>query len=221
MQEAAGTVGIVGLGPFAPDSVSAAQTQVGEAGACPASTGSVFLEVNGIAGESVDHDYRDEIDVLSWSWGMATGDEGVSRRGANRRTHRPLTIVKRVDGDTPKLLEALAFGGRIAETTLTVHDQRGRTITVVLRDVKVNPVDLSHDSCTQWPVEVITFGYRSIGVQVGTAEVTIDRESGTRRATIPGRPARPRKRSSASESRRSGSKRRAPTPNRHCDRAVN
>ena len=36
-----------------------------------------FLKIDGIAGESTDVAHKDEIDVLSWSWGVAqTGGGG-------------------------------------------------------------------------------------------------------------------------------------------------
>ncbi len=31
----------------------------------------MFLKLDGVKGESKDHQYKDQIDILSWSWGMS------------------------------------------------------------------------------------------------------------------------------------------------------
>ena len=43
------------------------------------SASDMFLKLTGVKGESVDDKHRDEIDVLSWSWGLSTGTAKVKR----------------------------------------------------------------------------------------------------------------------------------------------
>ena len=46
----------------------------------------IFLELEGIKGESKDHKHKDQIDVLSWSWGMAQSGTAHMGGGAGART---------------------------------------------------------------------------------------------------------------------------------------
>lgn len=46
----------------------------------------MFIKIDGIKGESTDDKHKDEIDVLSWSWGMSqsgtvhtTGGSGAGK----------------------------------------------------------------------------------------------------------------------------------------------
>ena len=43
------------------------------------SASDMFLKISGIKGESTDSKHKDEIDVLSWSWGTSTGTGKVKR----------------------------------------------------------------------------------------------------------------------------------------------
>ena len=42
----------------------------------------MFLKMDGIKGESVDDKHKDEIDVLSWSWGMSQSGSAHMGGGA-------------------------------------------------------------------------------------------------------------------------------------------
>ena len=35
-----------------------------------------FLKIDGIKGESVDKDHKDEIEIASWSWGASQSSKG-------------------------------------------------------------------------------------------------------------------------------------------------
>jgi type VI secretion system secreted protein Hcp len=87
-------------------------------------SGDVFLKVKGakhglIKGESQDGEHKDEIQVLSWSWGMeanpAVGGGGMS----GKTTIRELRIVKRVDAASTALMGALRTNELIQTATLT------------------------------------------------------------------------------------------------------
>lgn len=78
----------------------------------------MFLKVDGIKGESADIRHRDEIDVLSWSWGVAAREEA---RAGKRGCVRDISLTKLVDKATPPLVGAAALGTLIPRAVLTVR----------------------------------------------------------------------------------------------------
>jgi type VI secretion system secreted protein Hcp len=71
----------------------------------------MFLKVIGtktgpIKGDCVDKAHTDEIDVLSWSWGMKSPDMAGTATG--KRTFEKLQVRKRIDCATPTLYSALS-----------------------------------------------------------------------------------------------------------------
>ena len=62
---------------------------------------SIFARIGTIKGESHDAKHKDEIEVLSWSWGvsksgtMATAEEAVQARRASTTSPSPITSTRR------------------------------------------------------------------------------------------------------------------------------
>ena len=88
--------------------------------------GDMFLSVKGakagvIKGEAHDSVHLDEIDVLSWSWGMqgkATLGGGVA---TGKAIIRELKVVKRVDSASTALMSALRSNEVITKAVLTLR----------------------------------------------------------------------------------------------------
>nr|WP_081281514.1 MULTISPECIES: type VI secretion system tube protein Hcp [Mycolicibacterium] len=66
----------------------------------------IFAKIGDIKGESTDARHPDEIDVVSFSWGVAhTGSTGSGAGGgAGKPTFQDLLIVHTIDSATPALL---------------------------------------------------------------------------------------------------------------------
>ncbi len=86
----------------------------------------MFLSVKGaksgvIKGESQDSVHGNEIDVISWSWGM----QNKPALGGGGTTHKAivheLKIVKRVDSASTPLMSALRTNEMITKAVLTVR----------------------------------------------------------------------------------------------------
>src|SRR5260370_12000958 len=81
----------------------------------------IFAKIGDIKGESTDNKHKDEVEVLSYSWGVTnaghigTGGGG----GAGRATFQDLSIVHKIDKASPKLLEACATSEHLKEATIT------------------------------------------------------------------------------------------------------
>lgn len=83
----------------------------------------MFLELDGIKGESQDAKHKDKIDVLSWSWGLSqTGSfHQGSGGGAGKANFQDLTVAKYVDKASCDLMARCASGKHIAKGSLIIR----------------------------------------------------------------------------------------------------
>ena len=81
----------------------------------------IFAKLGDIKGESIDAKHKDEIEVLSFSWGvnnagsMAHGTGG----GEGKATFHDLSFVHKIDKASPVLMQACATGVHLKEATIT------------------------------------------------------------------------------------------------------
>ena len=82
---------------------------------------SIFAKINGIKGESTDAKHKDEIEVLSWSWGVAQGGSMAhgGGGGAGKATFADFVFSHHIDKASPLLLKACATGQHIPDATVT------------------------------------------------------------------------------------------------------
>ena len=105
----------------------------------------IFARIGDIKGESHDAKHKDEIEVLSFSWGVtnaaSTGSGGGA--GAGKPTFQDLSIVHNIDKASPKLLEACATGTHLKDATIT-HCRAGKSqheyLIVKMNDVIITAV---------------------------------------------------------------------------------
>jgi type VI secretion system secreted protein Hcp len=105
----------------------------------------IFAKLGDIKGESLDDKHKDEIEVLSFSWGVtnagviAAGGGG----GAGKATFQDLSIVHNIDKASPLLLKACATGAHLKDATIT-HRKAGKGqleyLVVKLSDVIITGV---------------------------------------------------------------------------------
>jgi len=119
----------------------------------------MFIKMDSIKGESQDDKHKDEIDVLSWSWGLERPAATPSGGGGGTRkvSVHDLAITKRTDIATPQLMLACANGKHIKEALLTVRKpdpNRFEFVRIKMNDVMVRSLstttsDSSDDSITE------------------------------------------------------------------------
>jgi type VI secretion system secreted protein Hcp len=106
----------------------------------------VFLKIGDIKGESIDDRHKDEIVVLSWSWGVTQTGSMVAT-GAGGSTGRPtfsdFSFTHYLDKASPSLMKACATGEHIKEAILSVRKAgKGQQEFLIIRwsDVIVTSV---------------------------------------------------------------------------------
>jgi type VI secretion system secreted protein Hcp len=83
----------------------------------------IFAKIGDIKGESLDSKHKDEVEVLSWSWGvtqsgtMAYGGGG----GEGKASFHDFNFTHYVDKASPVLMKVCATGEHIKEATITVR----------------------------------------------------------------------------------------------------
>src|SRR5215208_3992575 len=85
------------------------------------SASDMFLKLTGVKGESTDSKHKDEIEVLSWSWGMSTGTARVKKGTIAPKCIQDLQLTKLSDSATPQLIMNGVLGQPAKEGTLTMR----------------------------------------------------------------------------------------------------
>src|SRR5436190_2753704 len=129
----------------------------------------IFVKIGDIKGESLDDKHRDEIEVLSFSWGVtnATPKPGGGGAATGRADIQDLTIVHNVDKSSPLLMQACATGTHLKEVTVTQRKAgKGQQEFLVfkLNDVIITSVTQSGD-ISQPASENVSFAFARVDVE--------------------------------------------------------
>ncbi len=129
-----------------------------------------FLKLDGIPGESKDSKHSGEIDVLSFSWGVAqTGTStGGGGGGAGKANFQDISFVAAFNKASPKLFEACASGQHIKEAVLTAvkTDKKDRQEYLIIKmaDVLVSSYQTGGSS-GDVPTDQFSINYSKIEIE--------------------------------------------------------
>ena len=126
----------------------------------------IFAKIGDVKGESVDAKHKDEIEVLSFSWGVTNtgGMEIGGGGGAGKATFQGLSIIHTIDKASPQLLEACATGVHLKDATIT-HRKAGKGqqefLIVKMNDVIITAV--THGGTTTQPAsETVSLAFAKV-----------------------------------------------------------
>ena len=114
--------------------------------ALPTTAGAdIFLDLEGIDGESQDSKHKNEIDILSYTQSFRrTVTSGAGGATSGKVNIGDITVLKNIDKSSPKLIEAVATGKHIPKATITfrsVGEKAPEYYVVTLTDVLITAVD--------------------------------------------------------------------------------
>src|SRR5215210_5633808 len=128
----------------------------------------IFAKLGDIKGESIDSKHKDEIEVLSYSWGvtnagsMAAGTGG----GEGKATFHDLSFVHNIDKASPVLMQACATGVHLKEATIT-HRKAGKGqqefLVIKMNDVIVTAI-MDAESGEGDSAETVSLAFAKIDV---------------------------------------------------------
>jgi type VI secretion system secreted protein Hcp len=110
----------------------------------------IFAKIGDIKGESLDAKHKDEIEVLSYSWGVAnTGRIDAGGGGAGKANFQDLSFHHGIDKASPRLLAACATSEHLKEATIT-HRKAGKGqqeyLIIKMNDVLITGVSFNDTS---------------------------------------------------------------------------
>ena len=127
-----------------------------------------FLKIDGIAGESSDAKHKDEIEVLSFTWGVTqSGTLAIGGGGGAGKAHfQHFGFAQRTQRSSPLLMLACATGQHIKSATLTgrrAGKQPVEFLTIKFTDVLVASFqEAAHEG--EAPLEEVALDYGKIEV---------------------------------------------------------
>jgi type VI secretion system secreted protein Hcp len=139
----------------------------------------VFLKLGDIKGESKDSKHEGEIDVLSWSWGVAqTGSMGAGGGGgAGKANFSDLSFMHALDKASPVLMKACAMGDHFADATLVSRKAgKGQQDYLIVKMKEVFITSVQPSGSSEHPMESVSlsFGHVDLEYKPQKADGTLD-----------------------------------------------
>jgi type VI secretion system secreted protein Hcp len=142
----------------------------------------MFMEIEGVKGESQDKKHTKTIDVLAWSWGMSqsgTTHMGTGGGGGKVSVH-DLSFTKYVDSATTQLMLFCANGKHLKEGKLYVRRAAGEKeggleyLIIKMNEIIVSSVSTGGSGGEDRFTENVTLNFAKVHV-----EYTPQKEDGT------------------------------------------
>jgi type VI secretion system secreted protein Hcp len=128
----------------------------------------IFAKIGDIKGESVDSKHKDEIELLSWSWGVANSGphSGGGGGGAGKAGFHDLSFTHKIDKASPLLLRGCATGRHLKEATITRRKAgKGQQefLVIKMNDVIITSVTETDDGAGQ--MESVTLAFAKVDLE--------------------------------------------------------
>ena len=131
----------------------------------------IFLKIKDIEGESLDDKHKNEIDILSWSWGASNSGSAHmgAGSGAGRANFQDISFTKYVDAASTKLVAAVAKGVHIGDSLLTVRKAGGDSpleyLKISLTNVFVTSYSTGGSGGSELQTETISLNFQKFKIE--------------------------------------------------------
>jgi len=130
----------------------------------------IFAKLGDIKGESLDSKHKDEVEVLSWSWGVSRSGNTTPGSGAGKgkAAFNDFNFTHRIDKASPRLLKACATGEHIKEATITERKAgKGQQefLIIKMNDVIITAVSMSGAGDADSSAENVALQFAKIDVE--------------------------------------------------------
>mgnify|MGYP003575495940 CR=1 FL=1 len=126
----------------------------------------MFLKLSGIKGESQDSKHKDEIEILSWSWGLSDGTGKVRKGTIPPKCIQDLQLTKLTDSASPQLIMQGVLGQTAKDGTLTMRKagkEQQEFLIIKMTDVLVSSYQTGGVSGSETNlVDAVTLSFSSI-----------------------------------------------------------
>ena len=129
----------------------------------------IFAKLGDIKGESLDDKHKDEIEVLSWSWGVTNGvSVSGTGGGAGKASFHDLSFTHKIDKASPVLMQSCATGVHLKEATIT-HRKAGKGqqefLVIKMNDVIVTAVMARRTAATATVAEHVSLAFAKVDLE--------------------------------------------------------
>jgi type VI secretion system secreted protein Hcp len=129
----------------------------------------IFAKLGDIKGESLNEKHKDEIEVLSWSWGMTNAAKpgGGGGGGEGKASFHDLSFTHKIDKASPVLMKGCATGQHLKEATIT-HRKAGKGqqefLIIKMNDVLITAVtDAENDEGAN--LETVSLAFAKVDLE--------------------------------------------------------
>jgi type VI secretion system secreted protein Hcp len=131
---------------------------------------SIFARIGTIKGESRDDKHADEIEVLSWSWGVSqTGTTAAGGGGGTgKASFHDFHFTHHVDKASPVLMKRCATGQHIENATITVRkagEDQQEYLVIAMTDILVTNVAMSVSAEQDATLESVTLAFSKVDLE--------------------------------------------------------
>jgi type VI secretion system secreted protein Hcp len=142
-----------------------------------------FLKLDGVDGESVDSNHKNEIQIMSWSWGASqvSSVAGTGGSGAGKADLSDFSIMCYFDKSTPKFFKSIGAGTHIKTGTMSAvkSGADGKPyLKVDFKELFVSGLQISGSS--EIPTVSVSFSYNEIKI-----DYSVQDENGNLKSTGP------------------------------------
>ena len=137
----------------------------------------MFMKIDSQKGESKDKAHKDEIDVLSWSWGMSNA--GTSHTGggsgAGKVYVHDLSFTKYLDKSSPDLMLSCCNGKHYKEAKLTVRKAGEKPLEyliITMSDLLITAVSTGGSGGEDRLTENVTLNFAKVKVEYAEQTAT-------------------------------------------------
>src|SRR5579863_9358535 len=130
-----------------------------------------FLKLDGIQGESADDQHKNEIQIMSWSWGASqvSSVSGTGGSGAGKADLSDFSVMTFFDKATPKFFKSIGAGTHIKTGTMSAVKSGADGKPYLKVDFKELFVTSLHITATnEIPTASISFSYNEIKIDYST-----------------------------------------------------
>jgi len=123
----------------------------------------IFLKIGDIKGESTDIAHKDEMEILSWSWGASTGTARTKRGVLPPACIQDLALMKFIDSASPQLILNSVTGEVAPEAVLTMRKAGESPLEfLILRMSNVAVVSYQISGSSEVPVESLVLHFETM-----------------------------------------------------------
>ena len=131
----------------------------------------IFAKIGDIKGESLDSKHKDEVEVLSWSWGLSQSgaiSPGGGGGGAGKANFNDFNFTHHLDKASPVLMKACATGQHIKEATISVRKAgKGQQEFLIIKmsDVLITSVNPSGSGDAAATAESVAMQFAKVALE--------------------------------------------------------